>query len=141
MGNPATVCLLNAATDERWMQAAAVEFNLSKTTFPLRDDGGSLSPAAAPLFQLKLFTPTIELCPADLFRFVLVEHDAAVEFVTKSGVFIAKKVPAATGVSGEGKRFIELDPMIDFVAILPSCPRSPRPSTELPLQRSQIRGR
>jgi predicted PhzF superfamily epimerase YddE/YHI9 len=56
------VCLLEAAADEWWMHAVAAEFNLSETAFLLRDDGGSLSPAAAaPRFQLRWFTPVAEV--------------------------------------------------------------------------------
>jgi hypothetical protein len=58
-----------------------------------------------------------------LFTSVLAEHEALIEFSTKSGILTAKKVPApeSTGVSGEGKLFIELDfPMIDLVDCHPS---------------------
>ena len=58
-----------------------------------------------------------------LFTSVLAEHEAHIEFSTKSGILTAKKVPApeSTGVSGEGKLFIELDfPMIDLVDCHPS---------------------
>ncbi|PUZ57333.1 hypothetical protein GQ55_5G422200 [Panicum hallii var. hallii] len=133
------------------MQAVAAEFNLSETAFLLRDDGGSLSPAAAaPRFQLRWFTPAaeVDLCGHAtlasahfLFTSVLAEHNAAVEFATKSGVFIAKKVPAATGVSGEGKLFIELDfPMIDFVEChpseLPSIPETLNGATAVSVHKS-----
>ena len=56
-GNPAAVCLLeNAAmaTDERWLQAVAAEFNLPMTAFLLRD-------GTAPRFQLRWFTPITEV--------------------------------------------------------------------------------
>ncbi|WVZ90676.1 hypothetical protein U9M48_036958 [Paspalum notatum var. saurae] len=138
-GNPAAVCLLEAAADERWMQSVAAEFNLSETAFLLRDTA-----AAAPRFHLRWFTPTaeVDLCGHAtlasahfLFTCVLAEHGdgaGAVEFATKSGVLTAKKVPAreeSAGVSGDGKRFIELDfPMIDYfecdAAELPSIPRT-----------------
>ncbi|XP_062208122.1 uncharacterized protein LOC133909623 [Phragmites australis] len=124
-GNPAAVCLLEdaaKAADERWMQSVAAEFNLSETAFLFRDS----SAGATPRFQLRWFTPAaeVELCGHAtlasahfLFTSILAEHDAVVEFATKSGILAAKKVPApeSTGVSGEGKLFIELDfPMIDL---------------------------
>ncbi|CAD6232052.1 unnamed protein product [Miscanthus lutarioriparius] len=131
-GNPAAVCLLEdaaKAADEQWMQSVAAEFNLSETAFLLRDSSAS---GAAPRFQLRWFTPAAEvkLCGHAtlasahfLFTSVLAEHEALIEFSTKSGILTAKKVPApeSTGVSGEGKLFIELDfPMIDLVDCHPS---------------------
>ena len=55
-GNPAAVCLLDAAADEAWMQDLAREMNLSETAFVVpRADGD---------FDLRWFTPAreIELC-------------------------------------------------------------------------------
>lgn len=134
-GNPAAVCLLDLedaakAADERWMQSVAAEFNISETAFLLREK--SSAAGAVPLFQLRWFTPVaeVELCGHAtlasahfLFTSVLAEHEKLVEFSTKSGILTAKKVPApqSTGVSGEGKLFIELDfPTIDLVDCHPS---------------------
>lgn len=39
-GNPAAVCILSAAQDERWMQNVAREMNLSETAFLCREDNG-----------------------------------------------------------------------------------------------------
>ncbi len=51
-GNPAAVCLLEAARDEDWMQAVAAEMNLAETAFVSpRHDG----------FDLRWFTPTCEV--------------------------------------------------------------------------------
>ena len=51
-GNPAAVCLLDAARDEAWMQLVAAEMNLAETAFVSpRDDG----------FDLRWFTPTCEV--------------------------------------------------------------------------------
>jgi hypothetical protein len=65
-----------------------------------------------------------------LFTTVLAE-DGMIEFMTKSGILTAKKVPGlgSTGVPGEeqGKLFIELDfPMIDFLDCeeMPSIPET-----------------
>ena len=55
-GNPAAVCLLDAAADDGWMQALATEMNLAETAFVVEraDDD----------FDLRWFTPRreIELC-------------------------------------------------------------------------------
>lgn len=52
-GNPAAVCLLDAAVDEAWMQAVAGEVNLSETAFLIRQaDGG---------WGLRWFTPKVEV--------------------------------------------------------------------------------
>jgi PhzF family phenazine biosynthesis protein len=51
-GNPAAICVLPAARDERWMQNVAREMNLSETAFLVRSGDG---------FQLRWFTPAIEV--------------------------------------------------------------------------------
>jgi PhzF family phenazine biosynthesis protein len=51
-GNPAGVCLLEAAADEVWMQHVAAEMNLSETAF-VYGEGDS--------YQIRYFTPTIEV--------------------------------------------------------------------------------
>ena len=74
-------------------------------------------------FQVKLCGHATLASAHFLFTSVLAEHEALIEFSTKSGILTAKKVPApeSTGVSGEGKLFIELDfPMIDLVDCHPS---------------------
>ena len=51
-GNPAAVCIMEEARDERWMQNVAQEMNLSETAFLHRTEDG---------FQLRWFTPTTEV--------------------------------------------------------------------------------
>ena len=84
-GNPAAVCLLEAAAPEAWMQDLAREMNLSETAFVVpRADGD---------FDLRWFTPTreIALCGHATLgsAHALFErgHDAtAIRFHTQSGV-------------------------------------------------------
>ena len=92
-GNPAAVCLLDAARDATWMHAVAREMNLPETAFvspASTDDGG---------FDLRWFTPTIEvdLCGHATLaaarspwskRLAL---DATARFHTKSGVLTASR--------------------------------------------------
>jgi PhzF family phenazine biosynthesis protein len=52
-GNPAAVCLLPVPRDEAWMQAVALEMNLSETAFLVRRDDAS--------YDLRWFTPTVEV--------------------------------------------------------------------------------
>jgi PhzF family phenazine biosynthesis protein len=54
-GNPAAVCVLKAARDEKWMANVAMEMNLSETSFlfPDANDAGA--------FHLRWFTPAIEV--------------------------------------------------------------------------------
>lgn len=52
-GNPAGVCLLEAAAPESWMQAVAAEVNLAETAF--------LVPRADGDHDLRWFTPTVEV--------------------------------------------------------------------------------
>jgi PhzF family phenazine biosynthesis protein len=51
-GNPAAVCLLPGPKDDRWMQAAAAEMNLSETAFLLEEGNG---------YRLRWFTPKMEV--------------------------------------------------------------------------------
>ncbi len=51
-GNPAAVCVLPAARDDRWMQDVAREMNLAETAFLHPEDSG---------FRLRWFTPTVEV--------------------------------------------------------------------------------
>lgn len=51
-GNPAAVCILPAAREERWMQQVAAEMNLAETAFLTRREDG---------FNLRWFTPVMEV--------------------------------------------------------------------------------
>lgn len=51
-GNPAAVCILPEARDEKWMQNVAKEMNLSETAFLLQQDDG---------YSLRWFTPAVEV--------------------------------------------------------------------------------
>jgi PhzF family phenazine biosynthesis protein len=51
-GNPAAVVPLDGPADERWMQAVAMEMNLSETAFLWREGGG---------WRLRWFTPLVEV--------------------------------------------------------------------------------
>lgn len=84
-GNPAAVCLLDAARDEAWMQAVAAEMNLAETAFVSpRDDG----------YDLRWFTPTceVDLCghatlasAHALWETKRLHQDTVARFHTKSG--------------------------------------------------------
>src|SRR4051794_39013806 len=84
-GNPAAVCLLDRAADERWMQNVAMEMNLSETAFvrPISDG-----------FELRWFTPNVEvdLCGHAtlaaahvLWEAGRLPRDQAAPFSTRSG--------------------------------------------------------
>jgi PhzF family phenazine biosynthesis protein len=51
-GNPAAICLLPAAKEDLWMQAVALEMNLSETAFLLKEADG---------YRLHWFTPKVEV--------------------------------------------------------------------------------
>ncbi len=51
-GNPAAVCVLPEAVDERWMQHVANEMNLSETAFLVEQEDG---------YNLRWFTPAVEV--------------------------------------------------------------------------------
>ncbi|KAK2642922.1 hypothetical protein Ddye_024685 [Dipteronia dyeriana] len=126
-GNPAAVCLLEEDRDDEWLQAVAREFNISETCYLKRITD---QPDSNPSFRLRWFTPVaeVELCghatlaaAHTLFSRGLVNSNI-IEFVTLSGILVAKKVPdvKANLQNGETKDcyFIELDfptvPTADF---------------------------
>jgi PhzF family phenazine biosynthesis protein len=51
-GNPAAVCVLSAPQPDAWMQAVALEMNLSETAFLIKQAEG---------YDLRWFTPTTEV--------------------------------------------------------------------------------
>ena len=51
-GNPAAICLLEAPAREGWMQALAMEMNLSETAYVYPFEDG---------FNLRWFTPAAEV--------------------------------------------------------------------------------
>jgi PhzF family phenazine biosynthesis protein len=51
-GNPAAICVLPEAREDRWMQDVAREMNLSETAFLLKQDDG---------YRLRWFTPAVEV--------------------------------------------------------------------------------
>ena len=59
-GNPAAVVVLDAPAPEGWMRALAAEMNLSETAFLLADPG-SESGAGSGVWDLRWFTPTVEI--------------------------------------------------------------------------------
>lgn len=98
-GNPAAVCLLEEARDEKWMQAVASEMNTSETAFLVSHKDG---------YNLRWFTPTteIDLCGHAtlasahiLYEFGFYEEDEKIEFYTLSGTLTAS----------HSHGFIELD--------------------------------
>jgi predicted PhzF superfamily epimerase YddE/YHI9 len=83
-GNPAGVCLLEAARDEGWMRAVAAEVNHSETAFAVaRGDGD---------WDLRWFTPSgveVDLCGhATLATAHVIGRD--VRFHTRSGPLTAR---------------------------------------------------
>jgi PhzF family phenazine biosynthesis protein len=114
-GNPAAVCLLEAARDPAWMQAVAAEMNLAETAFlwPERD-----------ALRLRWFTPAVEvpLCghatlasAHALYETGRVPSDAPIAFDTLSGRLAAV---------GEADGWIRLD----FPALPPRAePGEPPP--------------
>lgn len=90
-GNPAGVCVLEAAADPQWMQSVAFELNISETAFLVRRADGD--------YDLRWFTPTreIELCGHATLAsaHVLFASGAVVDrvaFHTMSGVLTCTRV-------------------------------------------------
>lgn len=90
-GNPAAVCVLPGARDERWMQLVAREMNLAETAFLVRRPDG---------YDLRWFTPAceVDLCGHATLASAHVlwdeghlAPDAAARFHTRSGVLSASR--------------------------------------------------
>lgn len=110
-GNPAAVCVLAGAADERWMKDVAREMNLSETAF-LHREGED--------WRLRWFTPAaeVDLCGHAtlaaahvLWEDAHLEPDARASFQTRSGLLTAVR-------RGE---WIELD----FPATVPAPAAAP----------------
>jgi PhzF family phenazine biosynthesis protein len=91
-GNPAGVCILDAAINEDRMQKIAAEMNLSETAFLYRDGD---------LYRLRWFTPEAEvsLCghatlasAQILFEQSICSSEETIRFMTLSGELTAKSV-------------------------------------------------
>jgi PhzF family phenazine biosynthesis protein len=90
-GNPAAVCVLSGEQDDRWLQAVALEMNLSETAFLLKQADG---------YRLRWFTPTVEvdLCGHAtlasahvLWSEEYLPPDETAHFHTRSGLLTAKR--------------------------------------------------
>lgn len=89
-GNPAGVCVLEKAADEAWMQAVAMEMNLSETAFVLRRSDGD--------FDLRWFTPAAEVALCGhatlatshiLYQTGTLKHNETARYRTQSGLLLA----------------------------------------------------
>jgi len=90
-GNPAAVCLLDAAGNENWMKLVAREMSLAETAFLYRVSGG---------FSLRWFTPAVEvkLCghatlasAFTLWETGVLQNDESARFTTLSGWLTCKR--------------------------------------------------
>ncbi len=88
-GNPAAVCLLEEDRETDWMQALAMEMNLSETAFLRPCDKG---------YELRWFTPATEvnlcghatLASAHVLRTERQIDDSELRFFTRSGTLVAR---------------------------------------------------
>jgi PhzF family phenazine biosynthesis protein len=90
-GNPAAVCVLSAPQPDTWMQAVALEMNLSETAFLVKRSDG---------YDLRWFTPTteVDLCGHATLASAHVlwseghlAPEAEARFQTRSGVLTAQR--------------------------------------------------
>ncbi len=90
-GNPAAVCVMEAAAGKNWMQLVAREMNLSETAFVVAQDDG---------FNLRWFTPVteVDLCGHAtlasahiLWETGMLEPSQAIHFHSRSGLLSARR--------------------------------------------------
>lgn len=87
-GNPAAVCILDAAREEQWMQRVAQEMNLPATAFLLKEDDS---------WSLRWFGPVVELAlcghgtlaSAHVLREAGLVGNETVSFTTRAGLLSA----------------------------------------------------
>lgn len=90
-GNPAAVCVMEAARDEEWMRSVALEMNLSETAFLHPHDGG---------YALRWFTPAVEVALCGhatlasahvLWETGALPPDGEARFHTRSGLLTCRR--------------------------------------------------
>jgi PhzF family phenazine biosynthesis protein len=89
-GNPAAVCFMDGARDDRWMANVAAEMNLAETAFLTKQDDG---------WGLRWFTPAVEvdlcghatLASAHAIWSENISSDPVLRSHTRSGVLTAKR--------------------------------------------------
>lgn len=90
-GNPAAVCVMDAARDEAWMRNVAMEMNLSETAFLHPEDDG---------YRLRWFTPAVEVALCGhatlasahvLWETGALAADAEARFHTQSGLITCRR--------------------------------------------------
>src|ERR1039458_3505814 len=121
-GNPAAVCILSKAPEERWMRDVAREMNLSETAFLVPQDGG---------YNLRWFTPAIEvdLCGhATLASAHVLWEDghlaagAQARFHTRSGLLLAERHGDWIEMDFPAKMEEAAEPPVDLAAALGLTP-------------------
>ena len=117
-GNPAAVCLLDAARESSWMQRLAGEMNLSETAFVWPDAGG---------WRLCWFTPRVEvdLCGHAtlatahvLWQTARADGDAALEFLTRGGTLTVRQTDDGMVMDFPAVRGVDCDDPGDLCAAL-----------------------
>jgi PhzF family phenazine biosynthesis protein len=121
-GNPAAVCILSKAPEERWMRDVAREMNLSETSFLVPQDGG---------YNLRWLTPAVEvdLCGHATLAaaHVLWEEGhlaagAQARFHTRSGLLLAEQNGDWIEMDFPGKAEQAAEPPADLAAALGLTP-------------------
>jgi predicted PhzF superfamily epimerase YddE/YHI9 len=117
-GNPAAVCVLPSARDERWMQSVAREMNLSETAFLVPQADG---------YDLRWFTPTVEVALCGhatlasahvLWEAGQLRADAQARFHTRSGLLTATRRGAWIELDFPARPVTELEPPVELVRAL-----------------------
>lgn len=124
-GNPAAVCLLDAARDAAWMQHVAAEMNLSETAFVSPRANGEDG------FDLRWFTPTVEvdLCGHAtlasahvLWELRRLDRERIARFHTKSGWLTAATHGAEIELDFPAKIVVPVAPPKGLVEALGAAP-------------------
>lgn len=117
------MCLLTAARSDEWMQLVAREMNLSETAFLLREGDG---------YRLRWFTPQaeVDLCGHAtlasahvLWEEGLAPGDAALRFLTRSGLLTARRVDGWIEMDFPAEPATSVEPPAELLRALGVKPR------------------
>ncbi|XP_043724426.1 uncharacterized isomerase BH0283-like [Telopea speciosissima] len=148
-GNPAAVCLLEeeeAEVDVKWMQAVAMEFNISVTCFltPISSTQSDINDQSnghsVQRFHLRWFSlmNELKLCgngtlaAAHVLYASKLARTNVIEFVTLSGVLIAKRVPTVRNLDASKFSDGELEDHCSIELDFPTVPVLECGSADIP---------
>jgi PhzF family phenazine biosynthesis protein len=117
-GNPAAVCVLERAADERWMRAVAAEMNLSETAFLHPEGDGHRLRWLTPVVEVELCGHATLASAHVLWESGRLAPDQQARFHTRSGLLTAERDGARITLDFPQRRVERIDGMPGLAAAL-----------------------